>query len=74
MDMVKFIFDSTKDGAAWGLLAFSLVINCVLAWMVRTLWKTGQGRNDAVQGALNDIRVTLASILTALTFTPKRRR
>ena len=59
MDLLQFIFTATKDGAAWGLFAFSLVINLVLVYVCKRLF-------DVVQAQWKDLNTTNAATNIAI--------
>lgn len=74
MEFIKFVYESTKDGAAWGLFAFSFVINVVLVKVIQFLYKAGISRNDKVNEIIHANNEVLISVKTLMTLLLNKRR
>jgi hypothetical protein len=74
MDFLKFVYESTKDGAAWGLFAFSFIINIVLCKTIHFLYKVGVSRNDKVNEIIHANNEVLVSVKTLMTLLLNKRR
>lgn len=61
MEYIKFIFENAKDGAAWGLFAFSMIINLILCLVIRTLYNSSLEREKDMREVIADVKTVLST-------------
>lgn len=61
MEFLQFVFSATKDGAAWGMFAFSLVIIAVLCFVIKVLYQNNLAQQAQTLAALNEVKTALSN-------------